>query len=353
MKIAIIADTHCGARNDTEVFNAHFLKFFTEQFIPYLDEHNIKHIIHLGDVFDRRKYVNLKTLNSWKRNIFNPLEEREIKMHIIIGNHDTYFKSTNDVNSPTELLRDYSNIKVYSKPSTIKLGGLDICFIPWVNDENLQDTLDEIEKTKAEVAMGHLEIKGFEQIRGHVNTDIGFSKSQFKKFDAVFSGHYHHRSNGGNIHYLGSPYGFVWSDWNDSRGFHVFETRTRDLEFIENPNEIFHKIYYKDGAKTFESIRDTDYSYIKDCYVKVIVEEKTNPYLFEQFLEALYQENPADLNVIDGYDDLDEDDPEAIDQAKDTMTILREYINALDLQDKKELIKLMHELYSEASDIEV
>jgi len=354
MKIAVIADTHCGARNDTEVFNAHFLKFFHEQFFPYLDEHNIKTIIHLGDVFDRRKYVNLKTLSSWKNNVFDALEERGIEMHIIIGNHDTYFKSTNEVNSPTELLSEYSNIIVHTKPTTIQIDGLDICILPWINDDNLDDTVKEIETTKAEIAMGHLEILGFEQVKGHINYDKGFDRTQFNKFDAVFSGHYHHRSNGGNIWYVGSPYGFVWSDWNDSRGFHILETKSREMEFIENPNEIFHKIYYRDGAKTYETIRDTDYSYIKDCYVKVIVEEKTNPYLFEQFLDKLYQQNPADLNVVDGYDDLDDEDPEAIDQAKDTLTILREYIHQIDVsEDKNELITLMHELYSEAADIEV
>lgn len=354
MKIAIIADTHCGARNDTEVFNNYFLKFYEEIFFPYLREHKIKKVIHLGDVFDRRKYMNTKTLYYWKDRVFNPLRDMGVTMHVIVGNHDTFFKSTNKVNGPEVYLPEYDNIKVYSKPSTVNLGGMDMCFMPWITEENLDDALSEMENTKAEILMGHLEIQGFEQIRGHINTHDGFKKSQFKKFDIVYSGHYHHKSSSGNIHYLGSPYGFVWSDWNDSRGFHVFDTKTRDLDFVENPNEIFHKIYYRDGAKTFEDLDATDYSYVKDCYVKVIVEEKTNPYLFEQFLDRLYQNNPADLNVVDGYDDLEEDDPEAIDQAKDTMTILREYISNIQInEDKKELITLMHELYTEASDIEV
>ena len=66
MKIALITDTHFGARNDSEVFNDYFFKFYDNTFFPYLEEHNIKHCIHLGDITDRRKFINFKTLQKFR-----------------------------------------------------------------------------------------------------------------------------------------------------------------------------------------------------------------------------------------------------------------------------------------------
>ena len=62
MKIAIINDTHFGARNDSPLFLEYFMSFFEKQFFPYCKEHGITKVLHLGDLMDRRKYVNFNTL---------------------------------------------------------------------------------------------------------------------------------------------------------------------------------------------------------------------------------------------------------------------------------------------------
>ena len=53
MKIALLNDTHFGVRNDSMIFDDFLHKLYEEVFFPYLDEHNIKTLIHLGDVVDR------------------------------------------------------------------------------------------------------------------------------------------------------------------------------------------------------------------------------------------------------------------------------------------------------------
>ena len=58
MKIALITDTHFGARNDSLLFLDFFRKFYENIFFPTLKERGIKEIIHLGDVVDRRKFIN-------------------------------------------------------------------------------------------------------------------------------------------------------------------------------------------------------------------------------------------------------------------------------------------------------
>ncbi len=93
--------------------------------------------------------------------------------------------------------------------------------------------------------MGHLEIKGFEMHNGHMN-EHGTEKSVFKRFEKVMSGHFHKKSDDGHIYYLGTQYEMTWSDYKCPKGFHIFDTQTRELSRIENDNTIFKKIIYND-----------------------------------------------------------------------------------------------------------
>lgn len=248
MKIAIITDQHFGARNDSIAFLDFYEKFYENTFFPTLDSAGITTVLVLGDTFDRRKYVNFYALDRAKKMFFDKLEERGIAVHMLAGNHDTYFKNTNDVNSPDLLLREYSNINVIDHPTTITVDGTDICMMPWICSENYQASLDEMKTTKSEICMGHFEISGFAMYRG-MESHEGMDKTIFDKFDMVFSGHYHHRSDDGHIYYLGNPYELTWQDFNDPRGFHLFDTATRKLEFITNPYTMFARIEYDDKEK--------------------------------------------------------------------------------------------------------
>ena len=41
MKIAILNDTHAGARNSSEIFLDYFGRFYSEVFFPYCEKHGI------------------------------------------------------------------------------------------------------------------------------------------------------------------------------------------------------------------------------------------------------------------------------------------------------------------------
>ena len=103
MKIAIINDTHFGARNDNQNFSDFFFKFYDEIFFPTLIERGITTCIHMGDVMDRRKYVSYKTATDFRQGFINRFKELNIDLHITVGNHDTYYKNTSEVNSMEEL----------------------------------------------------------------------------------------------------------------------------------------------------------------------------------------------------------------------------------------------------------
>ena len=99
MKIALLNDTHFGCRNDSPAFMKYQNRFYEELFFPYLIENNIKTLIHLGDVVDRRKFINHNTAHNFKHKFWNKLDELNIDTHVLLGNHDTYYKNTNEVNA--------------------------------------------------------------------------------------------------------------------------------------------------------------------------------------------------------------------------------------------------------------
>ena len=353
MKMALINDTHAGARGDDPRFNEYFFKFWEGTFFPYLKENNITQICHLGDVVDRRKYINFVTLNSWRKRFFDVLEREGINMDVIVGNHDVTYKNTNEINAMHELFDRYENINVFIDPVEMEYAGTKVALVPWINSSNYEQTLDFLENTKTQIVFGHFEIAGFEMDRGNI-CHTGLDKSLFNRFDMVLSGHFHHKSNDGSIFYLGNQYEITWADYNDQRGFHVFDTETRELTFVPNSNRMFYKLNYDDGAQDFEHWKNYDFNNLKDTFVKVVVLNKQNPYLFDNVIDNLYKAGVADISIVEDFTDVAlDDDQELIDQAEDTMTILSKYIDNLTLNVNNDKLKtLMKELYVEALNTE-
>ena len=354
MKIALITDQHFGARNDSVHFLDYYEKFYKETFFPTIDSNGIDTILILGDTFDRRKYVNFYSLKRTKEMFFDEVAKRGIKIHMLAGNHDTYFKNTNDVNSVDLLLREYNNVHVIDKPTTINLNDTSICMIPWICPENYQECLKEIEDTVADVCMGHFEIAGFAMHRGMPSHE-GLNRDIFRRFDRVFSGHYHHRSTSDNITYLGNPYELTWQDYNDTRGFHLFNLDDYTLEFIPNPNVMFHRIIYDDKEESITEINNKDLSRYTNTYVKVVVLNKTNPYLFDKFMNNLYEKNPIDITIAEDFTDLTEGvEDDMIDQAEDTLTTINKFVDGIKEEhiDNDRLKTVLKELYVEALNLE-
>ena len=352
MKVALVTDLHFGARNDNLKVAAHQKKFYDEVFFPYLKEHNIKEVIDLGDTFDRRRYISFTSLKAAKAMFFDPLKENGIKTHMIVGNHDAVYKNTIELNSIYLLLQEYDNIIEYEKPTDVQIGGCDILMLPWICAGNQQETMLAVEHTKAQIVMSHLELKGFEFMRGHIMHD-GMDHKVFDKFDMVCSGHYHHKSTEGNINYLGCPYEMTWQDYQDEKGFHIFDTETRELTRVVNPYNMFYKLWYDDQEMDFEDIAKIDFDQYKDSFVKVIIKNKTNPYLFDSYIERLEKNELINLQIVEDHLNLDlEDTDDIINEAEDTVTILDKYVDGLEISADKDKVKtLMRELYNEALSI--
>lgn len=344
MKVAIITDTHYGARKGSKYLHDHFELFYKNIFFPALKEHKIEAVIHMGDAFDSRKSIDYQSLEWAKRVVFDPLKKYDV--HMIIGNHDTYYKNTNSVNSPELLLQTYPNIKTYSDPTEVNIGGLNILLIPWINQENEANTLKLIEKSKSKCAMGHLEFQGF-RVNRQLVMEHGLDSTIFKNFTKVFSGHYHTRSDNGRIFYLGNPYEMYWTDVNDTRGFHIFDTETLTHTPINNPYKLFYNIYYEDTP--YQLFDTTEY---EDKIVKVIVRKKSKPKDFEKFIDKLYTAGIQDLKIVENFDIQENEDFE-IDEEENTMSILNRYIDEAEFEFDKNIIKgIFQDLYRQACEVE-
>jgi len=350
MRVAIITDQHFGARNDSTAFLDFYERFYNDTFFPTLDSNNIESVLILGDTFDRRKYVNFYSLDRAKKMFFDKLEERGIKVFMIAGNHDTYFKNTNDVNSPELLLAEYTNIHLVNKAQDIIVHDTPICFVPWICPDNYQESIETIDSSNAEICMGHFEIAGFAMYRG-MESHEGLSKDLFKKFDLVFSGHYHHRSDDGHIYYLGNPYELTWQDYNDPRGFHLFDIQTRQLEFIRNPNTMFERAEYDD---TLVDPSLNDYGHLSNKYVKIVVVNKNDFYKFDKFITKVYNANPYEVKIIEDFSEFSEGEIDSDINLEDTLDVLSNYIDSVETDLDKDKVKtFMKSLYTEAINLEV
>ena len=346
MKIAIITDQHLDGRKGSLPFWNYWQKFYDEIFFPTLERESITTVFDLGDTFDNRKSVDFNTLNRIKTNYFDRLEKYDV--HMILGNHTTYYKNTSKINSPELLLETYNNISIYKDVQELNIGGKKFLMLPWINSDNKEMSLQTVADSNASIICGHLEINGFEVTPGMRFDHGGLDMSVFKDYDRVWSGHFHHRSKVGNIQYLGNPYQMFWNDYKDQRGFHIYDTETDRLRFIKNPFEIFQKVYYNDLDNDYSNF---DVDLFKDNFVKIIVEEKRSYTQFEEFVEKLYRTGVHDVKIVETLVDIDAVDDVDLD-IKDTLTLLSEYIDEIDLSvDKTDLKKLMQSLYIESCEV--
>jgi hypothetical protein len=368
MKIALINDTHHDCRGGNQSIAANQAKFWSKVFWPYLDKNDIRHIIHLGDIVDDRRTIDIRSLEALNNDLIMPAAERGCGFDVILGNHDVYFKSTNKLNIMQSAYADSEyhksgKLKWFSEPAEVIRGGLKMLFVPWICKDTEDLTTRLVRGTDAVVALGHFEFHGFDMYRG-TPAHGGYDAKEYEKFESVFSGHYHHKSTRGNIHYLGAQFEMTWSDAGDSRGFHVFDTETRELTYVLNTYTLFKKVFYDDaGIKNFDDLIEAiacdgdapaDF---EGSYVKLIVKNKTNPYFLDRFVDYLEKSGVSDLQIVEDHLNLDvQAEEEIVDETENTITIIQKF--ASQLADNNEnvnvnaLNELLADIYREAATIE-
>ena len=356
MRIAILNDTHAGIRNSSEIMMDYQEKFYRDVFFPYLKENGIKKILHLGDYYDNRKFINFKALEHNRKIFLEVLRSEKIHMDIIPGNHDVYYKNTNDLNALKELLGHYmEEVRIIERPMVVNYDGLDMALVPWINAENEEESMKFLQSCKATVCGAHLELEGFEMQAG-IPCTHGMSSQHFSRFETVLSGHFHTRSSMGNIHYLGSQMEFFWSDAHDPKYFHVFDTDTRELTPVQNTVTLFEKVYYDDTVEKAEfKYRTGKLPDIDDKFVKLIVVNKSDPKLFDHFVTRIQSKRIHELKIAENFEEFVggsvEDEKVSVESTED---LLYTYIDAVETALDKDRIKgMVRELMVEAQTLEI
>jgi len=273
-------------------------------------------------------------------------------MDIIPGNHDVYFKNTNELCSLKELLGYFtSNVNIIMKPSVLDYDGCKVGVLPWINNANYEEYTKWIKTCEASIIGAHLELKGFEMMAGVTNPH-GMNADIFSRFEMVLSGHFHTKSTQGNVTYLGSQMEFTWSDVDDPKYFHVLDTETREITPIRNPITMFKKVIYDDTNTDYNNI---DISQFEHKFIKIIVVSKNDLYMFDRFIDRLQGIETYELKIAESFEEYlgESVDDEKV-SLEDTSQLLDSYVEAVDTDlDKNHLKVQLRKLYTEAQNLEV
>lgn len=319
MKRLIVGDLHFGVNEKNESYLDYqdkSLKWIRD----VSNEYNLK-CDFLGDFFDNPTQI---TLISMKRALtfINSIYGLG---NVIIGNHDCYYKNTNDVNSPSLLFQSYDK-----DPSN------NILYLDWINKENLDITLSTIKKSKLKYCLGHLELEGFLLQKDIYSKEGSIDIKKLKKFDLVISGHYHKHSKKGNVIYLGTPFEVNFSDTNESKYIMILDDETGEYELIQNPYSYFVKIDINsnDDLITPTELEGKKVNINLNCERTIVI---------ENWLNELNNIN-VDFKVIDVKstfnDDFKVDNPN-----EKVYDVWKEYINTLELNNIDQINNLFEEEY--------
>lgn len=344
MKIALIGDSHFGARNDSVFFMDRQKEYYENHFFPYLLKNKIDTIIHLGDLFDKRKQINFASLAHTKDCFINPIIKFGLKLHLIVGNHDSYYKSTGELVS-SKLLFDYvpeENLIIYDKIQTVEFGNKTFLMVPWIFPKEKDAILEVIRLSHADICCGHFEMIGV-AYQGSVISRVGIEPDSFKGFEHTFSGHFHKPS----AYYVGSPYQLTWNDYGDDKRIIVYDTETNDKVDVNLGNDIFVKIIY--NGQDFDSSEDYN-----NKIVRVVVKSKDSIPHFDKFILDLESQHPYEIDVKDEYLYIkiinEENNGE---DEKGTLDILLESVDLIEeLKDGEKVVvkEIMKQLYIKATE---
>ena len=234
-KIIFISDLHFGCRSNSLEFLKIYKDYFNKFFIPLIknvikDEPDTA-VFCLGDVFDNKMSINVAVLNT-AMEIFKDISDIA-PIHCLIGNHDTYNKIINEVNSvkPLGLL---NNVTIYEEPEILNINNKKVYLMPWRVDAKaekvcIEDALEE----KCNYLLCHTEVKGMKYNR-FTTCGGGNGLEEYDGFTKVVSGHIHWRQEKDNLIYIGSPYDTNKGDKGNSKGIYVLDIENDEFEFIEN-----------------------------------------------------------------------------------------------------------------------
>ena len=260
-KFLILGDLHfrkCRSKEENK-YRLNVLQFISD----YMKLNKISHIIQLGDFFHDRKSVDV-SLDNEVQNIFDKYFNSILEsFEIVTGNHDVYYNNRNDISSLEMLKNIIPSLHITDEPDYSEV--YKMTFLPWLNENNAEKFNEFLSKPN-KYCFGHLEINGFEMMRGILAKD-SLEVSSFRHFDRVFSGHYHLTQDKGNITYVGSVFQNDFGDYGDIKRFFVLDQVKDEIEEVKIPFIFFDKIIINNE----KDIDDCKIESYKDKNIQVVL----------------------------------------------------------------------------------
>ena len=343
MKIAIIGDLHFGTKKSNDLFVKSQIKFLKNEFIPYLKNNGIKKIFIIGDLFETRNHLNVKTFNT-VFDLFNT-DLKEFDITIFVGNHDIYYNSTTEVHS-IKWLKKFDNVTLIEDITSIELDNRKILIVPWqVNYKEFSKYIVD-NKIESDICLGHFDIIGF-LLNNHHICDQGLDRDILSdRFKYVFSGHFHTRNKqikkDSEIVYIGSPWHLTRNDIDEEKGFVELDLEKMKYKFVNNNSSLrFISINYPENIskKLIEgNIVDVHVKYDKDYE-----EDKFQEYI--KLIESYGPASPPIPKIISNFSD-DGDTKDL--QIKNMHQLMTEYVSTIkDIRNANHIYSIMDRLYNE------
>ena len=224
-KLAMFTDIHFGARNNSDQHNLDNLEYI-DWFIDQCKEEQPSHIAFLGDFFENRNAINVRTMDR-AAECCRRLNALNIPIIWIVGNHDLYHRQDRTIYS-TDIFSDLKNFHLVSEP--IKLNK-DWFVTPYLFRAEYPRLVADINSSK--FVLGHFEFRNFVVTGADRVMDHGPDASDFNGPKYIFSGHFHKRQVSKNIIYIGNTFPTNFGDAGDKdRGMAIFEVKEDKVEFI-------------------------------------------------------------------------------------------------------------------------
>ena len=338
-KIGIFSDIHLGLGQDSKQWHNIALDFAKWASSEY-EKHGINDILIPGDIFHNRNEIGVTTL-ALAKEFFDHF--KDFNIYISSGNHDCFYKDNSSVNS-ISILDGWNNIHVIDKdPIRIKTQYEDIVMVPWGTE------YENIPETKG-VLFGHFEISSF-YMNSYKVCDHGLeSKQLFKKSPYIISGHFHkkdHRKyDKGDILYVGSPYQHNFGDAGDPRGIYIFDLSDNTFNFIEN--NISPKHIKVSTKAILKNNVDIDLYYLENNIVSLVIDTDINQDDLANLTSKINTKTPLSFRtdyLQDNTSDLLSDDTKDFDSGN-ILKDIEEYVNSLDIENKKEVVEYLTETYN-------
>lgn len=339
MKFAIFTDLHLGIKQDDVSWHNVALEWCDEMVLT-LKKKNVKNIIFLGDFFHNRNTICVETLNVTSKFL---KKLSDFNLHMILGNHDLYYKKEYTT-SAVNIFDGFPNIKIYQTPEYMTVGSKKLLFCGWGYD---------LMQYKADVLFTHAEISTFRYNETQVCEDGYLCSSLLDNYNIIYTGHFHLRQTRkyktGEVRYVGNPFQMDFSDEHDKKGFDIFDTETGDREFIENtisPRFVRLKL-----SEVIKISNEQVSSMIKNSYFKLIIDRNISSEDISTLLGLFNGCRPRSITheYSNSQNVLKNEDGEIVLESFDISEAIKEYIELMEIPEKKEIMNYTLDLYNRAN----